>query len=111
MKRKKPPKGKPGDLYTVVWRDVDSAIQDVLKAHPEYFTEKGKQRARESIIKRVAGRIVGAEIERRAVRKNAQLVVGTRTGSEDGQVRTHGHKEEETCSAEKDPSGVPLKSS
>jgi hypothetical protein len=46
-------------VYRQIWRIVDGAVFDALYTHQEYLTEKGRQSARSSIVKRVTGSVVG----------------------------------------------------
>lgn len=64
-KRLKPP--KPGKEYRAMWRIVDGAVRDAFGAHPDYLTEKGSQRgcARNSVVKRVVGSVLGFAKEQR----------------------------------------------
>lgn len=52
---------KPGSpTYRQIWRIVDGAVNEALKAHPEYLASKAKARTvRNSITKRVVGAITG----------------------------------------------------
>lgn len=47
--------------YRQLWRIVDGAVADAFKMHPNYLSEDGKrwQTARQSIVKRVTGAILG----------------------------------------------------
>lgn len=60
-RRIKPPKGD--NRYRQVWRIIDGAVLDCFKHHPEYLTENGKRAARESIVKRATGAIIGYEAQ------------------------------------------------
>lgn len=37
-----------------LWSIIDSAVEEALKAHPDYFTTKGHEAARKLIVRRVA---------------------------------------------------------
>jgi hypothetical protein len=57
-RRHRPPPAKldlPG--YRQVWRVVDGAIADAIRAHPQHYAQPGEARA--SIVKRVTGGILG----------------------------------------------------
>lgn len=51
--------------YRQLWRVVDGAVFDALYTHQDYLTEKGKRSARESIVKRVTGAVLGFAEEAR----------------------------------------------
>lgn len=58
--RNKVPPQKTKSLYRKIWRLADGAVMDTLRAHPEYFTERGRGKiARMSIVKRVTGSVMG----------------------------------------------------
>jgi len=60
MKRARPTKpAKADDRYRRLWRIVDGAVVDAFVHHPEYLTERGRNAARLSIVKRVTGAIMG----------------------------------------------------
>lgn len=50
---------RPSAAYGQLWRIVDGAVADALKAHPDYLTDKGTRSARSSIVKRVTGAVIG----------------------------------------------------
>ena len=45
--------------YRQLWRIVDGAVEDALRHHEDYLTQKGKRSARRSITKRVTGAVMG----------------------------------------------------
>ena len=49
--------------YRQIWRVVDGAVADAFKMHPDYLTEHGRSRARQSIVMRVTGAITGYSAE------------------------------------------------
>lgn len=53
-----PPKEKPGSAYHNLWAVVDGAVRDAFHNHPEYLTDKGRQSARKSVVKRVTGSVI-----------------------------------------------------
>lgn len=53
-----PPKEKPGSAYHNLWAVVDGAVRDAFHNHPEYLTDKGRQSARMSVVKRVTGSVI-----------------------------------------------------
>jgi hypothetical protein len=57
--RLRTPRNKPGAEYKAIWRLIDGAILDALKHHPEYIAPERQQAARNSIIKRATGNVVG----------------------------------------------------
>ena len=57
LKRTKPQKG--GSDYHQLWRVVDGAVADAFAMHPDYLTNHGHSRARQSIVKRVTGAVLG----------------------------------------------------
>ena len=54
---RKPQYGTP--TYRQLWRVVDGAVADALVHHTDYLTSKGSRSARNSIVKRVTGAILG----------------------------------------------------
>ncbi len=56
-KRTYPQKGGPD--YHQLWRVVDGAVADAFAMHPDYLTDHGRKRARQSIVKRVVGGVLG----------------------------------------------------
>lgn len=46
-------------VYRQIWRIADGAVRDALANHPEYLTARGKQMARDAIVKRVTGSLYG----------------------------------------------------
>lgn len=56
LKRIKPV--KPGKLYHRVWRELDGAIMDCFKHHPEYVVQGKMRSCRESLIKRTTGAVM-----------------------------------------------------
>jgi hypothetical protein len=66
-KRAVPPPQKRGTgNFVQVWRIVDGAVADAIRAHPEYFrTNQNRADARRSIVKRVTGSIMGYLAEAR----------------------------------------------
>lgn len=63
--RIQPPPQKQDGSYKRLWRIVDAAVAEALKAHPEYLTSRGamNRNARRSITKRVVGTIHGYAVE------------------------------------------------
>jgi len=57
VKRLLPPKGSRS--YRQLWRVVDGAVIDALKHHPDYIRAGKTRSARESIVKRVTGAVLG----------------------------------------------------
>jgi hypothetical protein len=55
-KRSRVPKGGPD--YHQLWRIVDGAVADAFAMHPDYLTQHGHARARQSIVKRVVGNVL-----------------------------------------------------
>lgn len=60
MTKAEPPAGKGDEVYRALWRIVDLAVQDTFARHPDYLTEHGRQKAQQSINKRVVGGLVNA---------------------------------------------------
>jgi hypothetical protein len=56
-KRITPLKGSPS--YRQFWRIVDGAVATAMEAHPHYFTDRGLEKARTAIVKRVTGALNG----------------------------------------------------
>lgn len=56
-RRLKPQKSDPA--YRQLWRVVDGAVADAFAMHPEYLTTPGFKYARNSVVKRVVGNIMG----------------------------------------------------
>lgn len=48
-----------GNAYNQLYRVVDGAVFDALYNHPDYLTDKGRRSARNSIVKRVTGSVLG----------------------------------------------------
>lgn len=53
----KPQKG--GLAYSQLWRVVDGAVRDCANMHPDYFVHARLKTARNSIVKRVSGAVLG----------------------------------------------------
>lgn len=51
--------------YHRLWRVVEGAVIDAIKAHPDYFTEIGARQCVGSVTKRVVGQLAGAANEAR----------------------------------------------
>lgn len=45
--------------HQLLWRLIEGAVADAMRAHPDYFTARGHRLAGRSITKRVAGQLVG----------------------------------------------------
>ena len=45
--------------YAQLWHVVAGAVEDAFNNHPDYLTERGRISARQSIIKRVTGTVLG----------------------------------------------------
>ena len=60
-RRLKPPPQKTASAYRQLWRVVDGAIAEALRAHPDYLAPHGAKHdnARRSIAKRVVGAVLG----------------------------------------------------
>lgn len=58
-KRRVRPVKNPGPDYHQLWRIIDGAVYDAFKAHPEYLEHGREKDARQSIVKRVTGAILG----------------------------------------------------
>lgn len=54
---------KHGYTYVQLWRIADGAVADAFKMHPDYLTTKGHRHARTSIVKRIAGALMGYATE------------------------------------------------
>jgi len=61
VRRKKIYPQKGGPDYHQLWRIVDGAVADAFKMHPDYLSDHGSHHnsARQSIVKRVTGAIMG----------------------------------------------------
>lgn len=59
------PVKEPDLAYVRLWRVVDGAVLDALKAHPDYLAPKGAlfNNARRSIVKRVVGAVQGFDAQ------------------------------------------------
>ncbi len=49
--------GKPEHFDREIWNTIRGQVISCIKAHPEYFSEKGMQCAPDSIAKRVYGEV------------------------------------------------------
>lgn len=63
IKVKRPPKivGHKSLRHYRLWNILNGVMDDVLKMHPDYFTEKGKWSVKDSILKRAVGTLEAAE--------------------------------------------------
>lgn len=68
-----------------LWRMVEGAVYDALRAHPDYLTDRGAKLAASSITKRVVGQLVGHAIEARKRRP-----FGAYTEERDRGITAHG---------------------
>ena len=57
--------------YQQLWRIVDGAVIDVFKSHKDYLSPKGRRSAKNSIVKRVTGTVLGFAEQSAKGRSNA----------------------------------------
>lgn len=62
--------------YAQLSRIVSGAVRDAFNRHPDYLTNKGRQSAARSIVKRVTGTVLGFAVQAAGVAKAAESVSG-----------------------------------
>lgn len=54
----KPPPEQTDPIYCRLWTIVDRAVAQAFDRHPDYLTPHGKDKAQQSVNKRVVGALV-----------------------------------------------------
>lgn len=75
--------------YRQLWRIVDGAVFDALYTHQDYLTDKGRMSARESIVKRVTGAVLGYAEQSVEGRSVVRAAVARGEVSQPGPARSH----------------------
>lgn len=65
LRRIEPPPERTDPTYRALWEIVDRAVGDAFARHPDYLTPHGRDKAQQSVNKRVVGALVAWLRDRR----------------------------------------------